>query len=319
MDNAALKIGVLGVGRMGKNHMRILSLLRSVNIGYVYDKDPACLAAIADQYGVHTIDAVAEDFGNVDALFVLTPTSTHKDYLEKSLDKVPYIFVEKPLTGTVEETRQLVELLEHCPTKVQVGYIERFNPAVQVLKELTCDDRGIVNIDFTRTSKMSSHVTDVSVITDLMIHDIDLALYLNGPVESLVAHGFANNGLVEYASATLVHTSGSLSRLLASRITENKRRLIEVTCADKFVSCDLLRKEVFINTETVSKKTKTSYTVTSTEERVWVSPQEALLNEINSFILACKTNDFGIVPGAVDDLAAIEVADEIQKQIMRKQ
>lgn len=319
MDARPLKIGILGLGNMGKNHLRILSLLRSVDIQYVYDTNPECLRAMAAQYGVRAVDEVPLDFGGVEALFVLTPTSTHMEYVERAMGTVPYIFVEKPLTGHVDDTRTIVERIRAGGTFVQVGFIERFNPAVQVLKSLNCDEHGIINIDFTRTSKMSSRISDVGVVTDLMIHDIDLAIYLNGPVETIVAHGAASNGFVDFASAMLVHSTGALSRLLASRITEKKRRLIEVTCMDKFVSCDLLRKEVFINMQSVSSKRKTNYVVASAEETVLVSQQEALLNEITSFIAACNENDFTGVPTADDDLTVMEIADEIQQQIMRGQ
>lgn len=319
MNKKPVKIGVLGLGKMGKNHLRILSMLRYVDIRFVYDTDPECLSQMAAKYNVRAVDSVADDFEGVDALFVLTPTSTHVDYVERAIGKVPKLFVEKPLTGTLEDTRKVVERVNESGTSLQVGFIERFNPAVQVLSNLTCEEPGIINVDFARTSKMSSRISDVGVVTDLMIHDIDLALYLNGPVESIVANGMASNGFVDFASAMLEHTNGSLSRLIASRITERKRRLIEVTCMDKFVSCDLLRKEVFINMQSVTSKTKTNYVVTSTEESVLVSQQEALLNEIQSFIDCCGTEDFTTVPTAEDDLAVMEIAEEIQQQIMRRQ
>lgn len=317
MDFKPMKIGILGLGNMGRNHLRILSMLRSVDIRFVYDKDPLTLKQMADTYGVRIVDKVSDDFDGVDALFVLTATSSHMEYIERAMGRVPFLFVEKPLTGRLEDTRCLVERIQQEKALVQVGFIERFNPAVHVLKNLACDEYGIINIDFTRTNKMSSRISDVGVVTDLMIHDIDLALYLNGPVEKVVAHGLASNGFVDFASAMLMHSSGALSRLLASRITEKKRRLIEVTCMDKFVSCDLLRKEVFINMQSVSRKTPTNYVVSSTEETVLVSQQEALLSEINSFVQACRSGDFSELPTAEDDLMVMEIADEIQQQIMR--
>lgn len=316
MNAKPLRVGILGLGNMGKNHLRVLSMLRSVDIAYIHDRDPDCLAAMADKYSVRALGELPEDFEDVDALFVLTPTTIHADYVERALPHVRNIFVEKPLTESLASTRELTKRIEAAGIPVQVGFIERFNPAVNVLRGLTAQSSGIINIDFTRTNKMSSRINDVGVITDLMIHDIDLAIHLNGPVRDVVAHGKASGGFVDFATATFVHESGAQSRLLASRITEKKRRLIEATCEDKFVSCDLLRKEVFVNTQSFASKSKTNYVVTSTEETVLVSQQEALLNEINSFIEACNDKDFSKVPTSNDSLAVMELAEKIRRQIV---
>ena len=104
---------------------------------------------------------------------------------------------------------------------IQCGFIERFNPVVSELKRVL-ENEEVINIDFSRTNRLSSRITDVDVVLDLMIHDIDLALYLNGPVKSVVAHGKEEHGLVAFASALLHHENGSLSRVLASRMTEQQ-------------------------------------------------------------------------------------------------
>lgn len=317
MNAKPIRVGILGLGNMGKNHLRILSMLRSVDIAYIHDRDSGCLAAMADKYNVRALAEVPDDFEDVDALFVLTPTSTHADYIERALPHARNIFVEKPITQSLASTRALTQHIQAAGVPVQVGFIERFNPAVHVLKGLTSGSSGIINIDFSRTSKTSSRINDVDVITDLMIHDIDLAIHLNGPVRRVVAHGKAESDFVDFASATFVHESGAQSRLLASRITEKKRRLIEATCEDKFISCDLLRKEVFVNTQSFASKSKSHYVVTSTEETVLVSQQEALLNEINEFIEACGSGDFSKVPTSTDSLAVMELAEEIHHQIVR--
>jgi predicted dehydrogenase len=153
---------------------------------------------------------------------------------------------------------------------------------------------------------------------DLMIHDIDLALYLNGPVASVSAQGVERAGLIEFASAQLIHENGRFSRLQSSRITEKKIRLIQATCEDRFVDCDLLRKEIIIHRQSVTQQMGTgAYSISSQQEAVAVGQQEALLSELHAFVaLARGEGDPLTNPGFAQGLESLEVAESITRQIL---
>jgi predicted dehydrogenase len=315
---SALRIGLIGLGQMGQSHLRILAMLRSVELTFVFDLDPARGAKATADYGVL---AVADPFAaldTVDAVVICTPTSTHADYVRRAAEKVRNIFVEKPLGSTLEEAEQLRDLAAERGLFLQVGFIERFNPATQQLKRILDASDQVICVDFTRTNRLSSRITDVDVVTDLMIHDLDLAMFLNGPVTSVSAHGSVNDGMVELASAVLSHQDGRFSRVLASRITEKKLRTVQATCSDAYVDCDLLRKEIIINRQSqVREPEGEPYVITALEEAVQVRPQEALLSEIQAFVAAAVSGDHSQVPTAVDGLAAQQICEQIRTELLK--
>ncbi len=315
MSNQTLKVGLIGLGKMGQNHLRILSMLKSVSLEFIYDINVPQAEELANKYEVSLALDLEAALNDVEAVVICTPTSTHFEYIRLVGKYVKNIFVEKPLTETQDESRQVLEYADVRKLNIQIGFIERFNPAIEELKRILTKNSPIINIDFTRTNKLSSRITDVNVITDLMIHDIDLALYLNGPVKTLTANGAIENGMVAFANATLHHLNGSYSRILASRITDKKIRLIQATCQDMFIDCDLLRKEIIINKQSVTnQRTNQPYTISSVEEMVAVLPQEALLNELQTFVAFCNGEEISN-PNVNDGLNAAIVCDNIQQYI----
>lgn len=309
------RIGLVGLGRMGLNHLRVLSLLKGADVRFVYDSDAETRDRIASSTGICVVGGIEEMFGAIDALIITSPTVTHSEYVVKSAGAVQNIFVEKPIAHSLEAARELEKLACDKNLKLQVGFIERFNPAVQQLKKVL-DGSELVSLDFMRTSKVSSRITDVDVILDLMIHDIDLAIYLNGPVERVVAHGVATDHMVELASAVLTHKSGKFSRVLASRVTEKKIRSIQATCRDMFVDCDLLRKEIHISRQSqVVQPDGEPYTITALDETLEVRPHEALLLELQAFLELCAGTADPNVPGPRDGREAMEVCEAIRQAI----
>lgn len=312
----AVRIGLIGLGKMGQNHLRVLSMLKGVELAFVYDIDAATASRAAQLCDTATGRNLDELLPLADAVVICTPTSTHADYVHAARS-VGTIFVEKPLARTVQETRQLKEFAQHEGLKLQIGFIERFNPAVQELKAVLEGSERVVSIDFARTNKLSARITDVDVVTDLMIHDIDLAIHLNGEVTDVSAHGMADGAMISFASAMLTHANGRLSRIQASRVTEKKMRIIQATCIDMFVNCELLRKELVINRQSeIQRKDDGPYTISALEETVEVRPQEALLTELQSFVGLCRD---GVLrgPGVDDAVAAAEVCDRIQQAILK--
>lgn len=317
MDYPLLKIGLIGLGRMGQNHLRVLSILKGVEISFISDADEKLGARLGASSGVKYVSDPAPHLPGLDAVVICTPTITHADYIRLAANDVHNIFIEKPIAGTLEDAQQIAELVSRNGINLQVGFIERFNPAVQSLKSVLDKTERVISIDFARTNKLSARITDVDVVTDLMIHDIDLALYLNGPARTVVAHGFSHGEMIDFASALITHENGRFSRIQASRITDKKVRLIEATCLDKFIDCDLLRKEIIINRQSELQQAEGQpYTISSIQETVEVKPQEALLSELHAFAASCR-NPVGDLPGADAGLAAMKICDHIRRAVTK--
>lgn len=318
MSQVTIKVGLVGLGNMGQNHLRILSLLKNVEVEFIHDQDGERAARFAAQYGVSAVADVDVAMAKVDAVVIATPTSTHHDWIKRAANHVKHLFVEKPIASTLAEAESIAEFAASKGLNIQIGFIERFNPAVQVLKRILDRSELVIGVDFTRTNKLSARITDVDVITDLMIHDIDLALYLNGAVRSVSAHGKKEGSMIDYASALLTHENGRFSRIQASRITDKKMRKIEATCRDMFVDCELLRKEVQIFRQTeLRQKEGEPYVISGISESLEVRPQEALLSELQSFTAWVSS---GVAMDSTPDhqagLEAMRICDRIQSAVL---
>lgn len=318
MNASALKIGIIGLGRMGKNHLRILLMLKEVELVFISDLNTETANSLAAAHGVPAVSDPFAALDTVDAVVICTPTETHADYIRRIGSSVRNIFVEKPLAATVEEARTVKDFVDANDLNLQVGFIERYNPAVQGLKNVLEKSERVISVDFTRTNKLSARITDVDVVIDLMIHDIDLALYLNGPARSVAAHGFANDDVIEFASTLITHDNGRFSRIQASRITEKKMRKIEATCSDMFVDCELLRKEILITRQSeIIQVEGQPYKITATQEAIDVRPQEALLSELLAFTTSCRIHPGDNHPDAKAGLSALKIANTIRNEVLK--
>lgn len=311
-----VKIGLLGIGKMGQNHLRNLAMLKQVEISFIYDFDKKMCEKMSKQYSVKVSDNLEQDLQDVDGVVIVTPTFTHSDYIKQVSKYVKNIFVEKPLTDTLESSIEIVKLAKEKDLNIQVGFIERYNSAVVALEKVVKNSNQIINIDLSRTNKVSSRITDVDVVIDLMIHDLDLALHINGKPKKIEAHGYIKENMIEYARAIITHENGSFSNVVASRITEKRIRHISATCDDMYIDCNLLSKEVFVNKQTIEQYLD-NVSISSKEETIDVRPQEGLLLELIDFVKLCQGEDVRI-PNEDDGLLAMEVANEIQKQIMKE-
>ncbi len=317
-NKTPLKIGLIGLGKMGQNHLRVLSMLKAIDLAFVYDislekmNNSVKVAEVPISYNL------IDDLKKVDAVIIATPTSTHFDYIQLVSQYVSNIFVEKPLTDNLETSKQILELVEHKQLNIQVGFIERFNPVVIELKKILDHSNKVVNTDFVRTNKLSNRIQDVDVIIDLMIHDIDLALYLHGDITDIYAYGAIDQGLIAYACAVLTHKNGRFSRLTASRITEKRIRQINVTSEDMYIDCNLTRKEITINKQTIDQS-YAHFSLASIEETVNVSMQESLSNELLAFAKWSYDDIKGVdIPDSHSAYKAMQIANAIQSQIWMK-
>jgi len=163
---------------------------------------------------------------------------------------------------------------------------------------------------------MSSRIVDCDVITDLMIHDIDLSIYFNGEIRDIYAHGVVINDMIEYARACFIHKNGSFSNLIASRITEKRLRQIAITTQNEYIDCNLLRKEVFVDKQSVEQRLD-NVSISANTETIEVRGQEPLLSEIIDFVNLCKGNSNKNLPTELDGQRAMSVAHIIQEMIYR--
>ena len=313
-----IKIALLGIGKMGQNHLRILNMLKDVEIAFIYDINEKACIEIAKKFNVKVSKDLDSNLAKCDGCIIVTPTFTHFDYINKVSDYIKNIFVEKPLTNTLESSQIILDLAKQKDLNIQVGFIERYNPAIITLKNILQNTHKIINIDLIRTNKMSNRITDVDVIIDLMIHDIDLALNLNGEVDEIYSQGVVINGMIEYARAILTHKNGVFSNIVASRITEKRIRKISITSESEYIDCNLLSKEVFVNKQSVEQRFG-NVSISSNTETIEVRGQESLLLELIDFINLCKGNEIKhSIPNQYDGMMAMKVAYKIQEQIHKK-
>lgn len=318
---AHFRVGVIGVGSMGRNHVRVLSMMRDVELAFVHDTDPEAARAVAAQYETRVAACTDEDLSGVDGVVLVTPTSTHLEWVRRIAGRVPNVFIEKPLASTLEESEELVELARRSGSHLQVGFIERYNPAIVSLRHVLRDGGGLpIALTFQRTNRLSSRIQDVDVVVDLMIHDIDLALYLAGPVVNVHSYGIVQDGMVVFASAILTHERGTYSHLTASRVTERRIRHITATCNNMYVDCDLLRKEIQISRQSTTQSYP-SIRVASSLENVQITDQEPLLSEHIDFVSKStgsgKSLTFDVDTPNIDTaLESARIADSISRTIL---
>lgn len=280
-----LRVGVIGVGRQGQRHCRVYSTLRSVHLVGVCDASVSLGNCVAQQYEVPFYANVDELLDRVDAVTIATPTPAHFDLAMRCLSHGVHVLVEKPVTETVERAEALTRAAEASNRVLQVGHIERFNPTYIELKKLL-DGLTPLAVNWRRLSPYAGSNTDVDVIFDLMVHDLDLALDLMGsePV-SVSAWGLtAQSGLADHVVAHLGFEAGPLVTLTSSRVTEQKVRMIEVTAQEAFVEGDLLNKSVSVHRRTTGEYlAKGKYRQESTVERLQVPAAEPLFLELQNF------------------------------------
>ncbi len=314
---APVRVGLIGLGRMGQNHLRVLSLLAAADVCWVHDVDGTHGGKIAAAAGVRHVSDIAAALAEVEAVVIASPTVTHEGYIRLAIPQIRNIFVEKPVTERLDTSIAMRDLVLQCGAHMQVGLIERFNPAVVQMKRLLDRSQQVVSVDFVRTNKLSARITDVDVVTDLMIHDIDLALHLNGPVTQITAHGVAEGPMIDYAAALLTHNNGRFSRIQASRITDKKMRSIQATCKDMFVDCELLRKEITLSRHTeVDQRPGEPYRITQVEEMIEVQPREALQLELQAFLGGCRGEISPDAPNAEAGVAAMDVCEKVLASIL---
>lgn len=239
-----LKFAIVGAGVMGTNHARVVRSLPGVEVAYVVDPDLIRAERTAATCGAKATADLGDVLGKVDCAIVASPSSFHEEHGLKLLDHGTHLLVEKPIATTREEALRLVDAAAAKGLVLQVGHVERFNPAVLELDRLAS---GIVHVDATRIGPYSARV-EVGVVLDLMIHDLDIVLWLAGgePEEVFATARTTRSATEDLASALVRFDNGVTAALTASRIGQNKIRNLSVTREKDFVNVDLLRQDVTI-------------------------------------------------------------------------
>ncbi len=281
-----MKIVQIGTGGWGKNHTRILSQL-GVLVA-VCDADSQKSKEYGEKYSVNHYESLDELLSSeeFDGAFVVTPTSTHTEIAKKLLEAKKHVFVEKPMTYKSEDGEKLVKLAEKNKVILTCGYIERFNPAVDVVKQMVKDKKygDLVMLEFHRENRMPLHIKDVGIIYDTSVHDIDTANWLFDDMPQVV---FARAGKIkheheDFTSIMLGYKNDKVAIITSNWITPKKLRKFNAVCTDAIISSD------FITQEIVVEKDEDSETIQNEK-------QEPLLLEIQSFLGAIEGKNDQVV------------------------
>ena len=315
-----VRIGVIGAGIMGERHCRVCSNLPRVELVGLADLDETRGRQVADLYETSYFSAHRSLLPQVDAITIAASTPVHFALAAECLERGLHVLVEKPITETMEQAQRLVQMADERGVVLQVGHIERFNPAYIELKHVT-EDMRLIGVTMRRLSPFDTSNTDVDVVRDLMIHDLDLAVDLVGlDIDGeIIAWGRSiSTSAIDHAVANLAFRGGPIVTLFASRVTEQKVRAIEVIAEGAYVEADLLNKSVLVHRRTfpryLDNHNITSYRQESVIERIHVPMFEPLMLELRHFVDCVRESCPSQVPGS-DGLRALQLAEAVAGRI----
>ena len=320
-----LKIGVFGVGHLGKFHLNNWKEIEDVKLMGFYDPSDANANEVKKEYGLKRFKDADELIELCDAIDIVAPTTSHFELCKKAILKSKHVFVEKPLAHTMIEAKEIVKLTKEANIKFQVGHVERFNPALLAAKEYHLEP---MFIEVHRLSQFNPRGTDVSVILDLMIHDIDIILSL---VKSSVKNIFANGVNVlsdtpDIANVRMEFDNGCVANLTSSRISMKKMRKMRLFQKDSYIGINFLDKKTeIIKYKAPGDKDVFTFDIETnhgTKTIAIASPiikeSNAIKMELQSFVNAINNNKATVV-SEIDGYRAMEVAHLILEKINRNQ
>src|ERR1700719_3151056 len=299
-----LRVGVVGVGHIGSNHARLYAEIPAADFAAIYDVDLAKADAIATKFRVRAVQSLDEFMELVDAASVATPTNTHYEIASSLLGRGKHLLIEKPITDNTAHASELAELAARNGLILQVGHVERFNPVLSALEQRLTHPRFI---EAHRLSPYPERSTDIGVVLDLMIHDLEIILHLvRSPVQSIDAVGVAVLSRDEdIANARLRFENGCVANVTSSRISPERMRKIRVFQEDAYLSLDYEKQSGEIYRREAGKISR---------EKVVIDREEPLKRELVSFIECARTGREPRVSG-FQATAALELAVEITKRI----
>lgn len=300
-----LKAGVLGAGHLGKIHLRLLNQSDKFDLVGFYDPSPEVCNTISDKYGFKAFDSEEELIAAVEVVDIVTPTLYHHKLAKKAIEMGKHVFLEKPITQTVDEAKELIALAKKHQVLGQVGHVERFNPAFLAVKD---DINDSMFIETHRLAEFNPRGTDVPVVLDLMIHDIDTVLSLvDSEVSAILASGVAIiSETPDIANARIEFENGCVANLTASRISLKNMRKARFFQKDAYISVDYFSKSAEVvkmenAPENVGDFDMVLENAQGKKKRVFfdnpkIPEVNAILMELECFADAILTNTAVIVP-----------------------
>lgn len=316
-----IRIGVIGVGNMGQHHARVLSFLKDVEIVGVADINVERGLETASKYRIRFFEDYRELLPYVEAVCIAVPTRLHYEVGMTCLQAGIHVLVEKPIAASIAEAESLVNAAANSQCILQVGHIERFNPAFQELSKVLKTEE-LLALEAHRMSPYSDRANDVSVVLDLMIHDIDLLLELAAaPVVRLTASGSraSDSGYLDYVTAILGFANGIVATLTASKVTHRKIRRIAAHCQNSLTEADFLNNEILIHRQTTANCTtdygQVLYRQDGLIEKVYTSNIDKLCAELEHFVNCVRGGDQPSV-GGEQALKALRLASLIEQMAL---
>lgn len=316
-----LKIGVFGVGHLGKFHLNNWKEIEAVELAGFYDPNDATAKEVVEKYRIKRFDNIDALMNAVDAADIVAPTNYHFELAEKAIRKGKHVFIEKPLANTIEEGKLLVEMAREANVKVQVGHVERFNPAYMAVNNMKLKP---MFIEVHRLAQFNPRGTEVSVILDLMIHDIDIILNV---VKSDVKHISASGVAVltdtpDIANVRIEFNNGCVANLTSSRISMKKMRKMRLFQKDSYIGIDFLEKKTeIIKLKQPDDKNVFSFDLETPHGKKTIAianppvqAANAIKIELESFVESVKHNKPTVV-NEIDGYLAMEVAHQILNKI----
>ncbi len=320
-----LKVGVIGAGHLGKLHMKMLNNIENAELIGIYDLNNEQAEKAATEYNTKVYANLEELFNNVDAVSIVTTTSAHYQVMKEAIKYNLPILVEKPITATIEEAEEVVKLAKEKDLILQVGHIERFNPALLSLDKYNLDPKFIQS---DRLAQFNPRGTDVAVVLDLMIHDIDIILSLvKSEVKDVHASGIAVvSDTIDIANARIEFENGAVANVTASRISQKRMRKMRMFQKDAYITLDFNSgvSEIYrlMSQENIPEKNFISFGEIGIGDRrkyvVYEQPEQlevnALRYEIELFVNSVINKIKPVVSG-LDGLKALKVAQKIISKI----
>ncbi|MEI6266182.1 MAG: Gfo/Idh/MocA family oxidoreductase [Sphingobacteriia bacterium] len=316
-----LKVGVFGVGHLGKFHLNNWKEIEGIKLVGFFDPNNDNANEVVEKYDLKRYMDEEKLIDACDIIDVITPTNQHFDICMQAIRKGKHVFVEKPITHTIQEGRDLMNMVREANVKLQVGHVERFNPAYLAIKDMSLNP---MFIEVHRLAQFNPRGTEVSVILDLMIHDIDIILSLvKSDVKSIAASGVAvMTETPDIANVRIEFNNGCVANLTSSRISMKKMRKMRLFQKDAYIGIDFLEKKTeIIKLKQPEDENVFSFDIDTSNGKKSIAiatPQIAPLNaiklELTSFIDSIINNKPTVV-SEIDGFLAMEVAHQILDKI----
>jgi predicted dehydrogenase len=320
-----LRIGVFGVGHLGKFHLNNWKEIEDARLVGFFDPDEKNALLVQEKYQLKRYESADALMDDCDAIDIVAPTPFHYDLCEMALKKGKHVFVEKPLANTMEEARALVKLAKESNVKFQVGHVERFNPAFLALRNHTLHP---MFIEVHRLAQFNPRGTDVSVILDLMIHDIDIILHI---VKSNVSYISANGVAVmsdtpDIANVRIEFDNGCVANLTSSRISLKKMRKIRLFQKDAYIGIDFLEKKAeVIQINSPGDKNVFTFDIETNNGTKTIAIANPIVEDGNAILMELQAFKNAIVHNTdtpvtiIDGFRAMDVAHQILEKINNTQ